>query len=56
MNNENTTRITVYAEPGSKLERFVIQNLKDMETNKKRMKEDFEKKIEKQQKKIERRL
>ena len=56
MNNENTIRQTVYAEPGSKLERVVFQILNDMETNMKRIKEDFDKKIEKQQKKIERRL
>lgn len=54
--NENTIRKTVFAEPGSKLERIVFQVLKDMEANMKRLKEDYEKKIEKQQKKMERRL
>ena len=56
MKNEDTIRQTVYAEPGSKLERVVFQILKDMEDNMNRLKADFEKKIEKQQKKIDRRL
>ncbi len=46
----------VVAASGSKLEKVVMQLLKDMDANRKRLKDDFIKRKEKQLKKLERRL
>jgi hypothetical protein len=54
MSKDNTIRLTVNAEPGSLLKKAVMQTLKDMEANRKRLKDDYAKKVEKQRKKIER--
>ena len=56
MTNNNTIRHIINAKSGSKLEKAVLQILKDMEANLKRLKDGYQKKIETQQIKIERRL
>ncbi len=43
----NEMRSTVNAEPGSKLEQVVLQLLKDIEANHKRLNEAFKKRKEK---------
>ncbi len=52
----NEIKITINAEPGSKLERAVFQLLKDVKEIGKQLMETFQENKKKQQKKIERRL
>jgi hypothetical protein len=52
---DNTIRMEVYAEEGSKLESVVLHLLTDITANHTRLKEEYKKKKQKQLKKIERR-
>jgi len=54
--NDKTIKHTVIALPGSKLEKSIFQALLDMEANFQRLKMEYQKRLQKQQTKIERRL
>jgi hypothetical protein len=56
MSNDQTIKQVVQAKPGSVLEKTVSQILKDLQTNLNRLKETYQKKTEKQQNKIDRKL
>jgi len=56
MKKYESINLSVVAESGSKLEQAILQSLKDVDANRKRLREEFKNRKEKQVKKIERRL